>query len=158
MRRTDGGGKKQGRVCAERVFCVGAWRSTHFGRAPGLDRPPPPPPPALAAPLALGGAGRTPPFRLRGPHDSCLRCSHVTYQEREPRAPSRLPRVSQVGLGERDSHSGLCGLKVCFGGAEISLGANLLNPCLSPVAKRALSPAGVPTSSVEEIAGRGCFT
>lgn len=43
MRRTDGGGKKQGRVCAERVFCVGAWRSTHFGRAPGLDRPPPPP-------------------------------------------------------------------------------------------------------------------
>lgn len=122
-------------------------------------------PPALTVPRprlgspSCAGWGRTgPPFRLRGPHDSCLRCSRVTYQEREPRAPSRLPRVSQVGLGERDSHSGLCGLKVCFGGAEISLGANLLNPCLSPVAKRALSPAGVPASSVEEIAGRGCFT
>lgn len=125
---------------------------------PALTVRPPPHPPPWQPLLRWVGQDGPPPFRLRGPHDSCLRCSHVTYQEREPRAPSRLPRVSQVGLGERDSHSGLCGLKVCFGGAEISLGANLLNPCLSPVAKRALSPAGVPTSSVEEIAGRGCFT
>ena len=47
--------ERNGRTCAERVLCVGAWPSTHFGRAPGLDRPP-----RLGSP-SCAGWGRTDP-------------------------------------------------------------------------------------------------
>ena len=66
-------------------------------------------------------------------------------------------RAPQAGLAERDPHSGPCDLEACFG-SGFSLAADLWKPCLSPGARRALSLSLWPTSSVDEIAGRGCFT
>ena len=69
-------------------------------------------------------------------------------------------RAPQVGLAERDPHSGPCDLEVGFGSGDLLGGRSLSKPCLSPGARRALSLSLSlwPTSSVDEIAGRGCFT
>lgn len=96
------------------------------------------------------------PLRLLGPQDRSPRCSPITDQGREPPAePHKWASRSEIHTQGRATWK-------CVLGAEISLAANLSKPCLSPGARRALSlslsVAGVPTLSVDEIAGRGCFT
>ena len=108
-------------------------------------------PPASAAPPEPGGAGWTPSSSLvlrTGPPDTA-------------RSRTRLGSLRPSPTGgpqERDSHSGPCDLEVHFGSRDLCGGQSLEALLVSRVPESSLSMAGVPTSSVDAIAGRGCFT
>lgn len=130
----DAGLKKEGRT--EGMLSVGS--------GSGL-------PPASAAPPEPGGAEWT-PLRLLDPQD---RPPPDTAQSRT-RAGSLQPSPTS-GPQERDSHSGPCDLEVHFGSRDLFGSRSLEAPLVSSGQERSLSVAGVPTSSVDEITGRGCF-
>lgn len=135
MRCGAEGGRK-GRRRAER------WVGPRSGLAPA----------SAAAPEPVRVAWT--PLRLLGPQDRSPRCSPITDQGREPPAePHKWASRSEI-------HTQGCATWKCVLEAEISLAADLSKPCLSPGARRALSLSLSlwPTSSVDEIAGRGCFT